>query len=83
MRPMTPIEQARAILGEHYRNYVVVVQDYDNPTSFDVLFSDPFAAHGLLSSANNYHEQYLNAGLEDLEEEWVWEDEEEDEQEWD
>ena len=83
MRPMTPIEQARAILGEHYRNYVVVVQDYDNPTSFDVLFSDPFAAHGLLSSANTYHEQYLNAGLEDLEEEWVWEDEDEDKQEWD
>lgn len=71
---MTPLEQARAILGEYYKNYVVIVQDYDNPTSYDVTFSDPYAAMGLLDCANNYHQTYLNVASNLVEEEWVWED---------
>lgn len=71
---MTPLEQARAILGEYYKNYVVIVQDYDNPTSYDVTFSDPYAAMGLLDCANNYHQTYLNVESSLVEEEWVWED---------
>jgi hypothetical protein len=71
---MTPLEQARAILGEYYKNYVVIVQDYDNPTSYDVTFSDPYAAMGLLDCANNYHQTYLNVESNLVEEEWVWED---------
>jgi len=76
---MTPLEQARAILGEYYKNYVVIVQDYDNPTSYDVTFSDPYAAMGLLDCANNYHQTYLNVESNLVEEEWVWEDDEEEE----
>jgi len=71
---MTPLEQARAILGEYYKNYVVIVQDYDNPASYDVTFSDPYAARGLLDCANNYHQTYLNVESNLVEEEWVWED---------
>ena len=74
MNGMTPLEQARAILGEYYKNYVVIVQDYDNPTSYDVTFSDPYAAMGLLDCANNYHQTYLNVESNLVEEEWVWED---------
>lgn len=70
---MTPVEQARAILGEYYKNYVVIVQDYDTPATYDVTFSDPYAALGLLECANNYHQTYLNSGNEPLEE-WVWDD---------
>ena len=31
MDDITPLEQATGILGEHFKNYVVIVQDADNP----------------------------------------------------
>lgn len=74
MNNPTPLEQAKALLGEHHRNYVIITQDDEEPTSYDVTFSDPYAARGLLDCANRYHEQYLMAGTE-IETEWVWEDE--------
>ena len=45
---MTPLEQAQALLGEHYRNYVIIVQTDDAPHTFDIAASDPFATTGLL-----------------------------------
>ena len=77
--PLSPLESAKAILGEHYKNYVIIVQDYESPTTYDVAFSDPYAAHGLLDCSNIYHKNYLNAGIADSECAWVWEEEEEEE----
>ena len=73
------LEQAKGILGEHYKNYVVIAQDEDIPTFFDCHYSDPFATYGLILEASKYHSAQMNA-IGQLEEvEWVWEDEEEDE----
>ena len=78
--PLSPLESAKAILGEHFKNYVIIAQDYDAPTSYEVAFSDPYAAHGLLDCANIYHQQYLNAGLDDEDVAWIWDEEDEEEE---
>jgi hypothetical protein len=78
--PLSPLESAKAILGEHFKNYVIIAQDYDSPTSYEVAFSDPYAAHGLLECANIYHQQYLNAGLDDEDVAWIWEEDDEEEE---
>lgn len=73
---ITPIDQATSILGEHYKNYVVIIQDYDLPSSFDIHYSDPFATKGLLDLTVKHHDAYLEGGISDeLDCEWVWEDE--------
>ena len=77
--PLSPLESAKAILGEHFKNYVIIAQEYETPTSYEVSFSDPYAAHGLLDCANIYHKTYLNAGLEDEDVAWIWEDDDEEE----
>lgn len=66
---MPPIDQASAILGEHYRNYVILFQDDDDPTGYDIAYSDPYSAKGLLEAATKYHNTYLEGGdvLEDAE----------------
>lgn len=77
---MPPIDQASAILGEHYRNYVILFQDDDDPTGYDMAYSDPYSAKGLLEAATKYHNTYLEGGdvLEDAE--WSeLDDDEEDE----
>ena len=73
---MNNIEQVQGILGEHYRNYVIVFQPEDDPTNFDIAFSDPYAAKGLLESATAYHNAYISGGTE-VDFEWV-EDEDDD-----
>ena len=75
---MTPIEHARAILGEHFRNYVIIVQPEEDPTFFDVLHSDPFAATGLLQEGLEWHKATMSAP----EEAFVWDEEDDDEDSW-
>jgi len=79
---MSPLEQASGILGEHFKNYVIIVQDDEVPSFFDCVHSDPFATTGLLLEATKYHHAQMDA-IGSLEEdiEWVTEDEEEDEEE--
>jgi len=66
------IEQAVAILGEHFRNYVVIASDEDEPLAYDIRFSDPYAASGLLRAASKYHENYIGDG--GVEEDWEWDE---------
>jgi len=66
-----PIEQAVAILGEHFRHYVVIASDDDTPLAYDVRFSDPYAASGLLNSATKYHESFISDGGE-VDDDWEW-----------
>lgn len=70
---LEPIEQAIAVLGEHFRHYVVIASDDDNPLAYDVRFSDPYAASGLLQSAKEHHETFLSGGGEE-EIDWDWEE---------
>ena len=77
---MTTLELAKAFLGEHYRNYVIIVQTDDAPHTFDMTSSDPFATTGLLNESVKYHEAFMNTfQLSDEDDyEWVEEDDEED-----
>ena len=34
MNTPTPLEQAKALLGEHNRNYVIITQSDDDPTVY-------------------------------------------------
>lgn len=71
------LKQVTGILGEHFRNYVVIASDDEAPLAYDVRFSDPYAAKGLLESATEYHENFISGGtnheLDDIE--WVTLDE--------
>ena len=67
---LEPIEQAISILGEHFRNYVIIASDEDKPLAYDIRFSDPYAADGLLRAATSYHEKYIGDG--GAEEDWDW-----------
>lgn len=76
---VTPLEKATSILGEHFKNYVVIFQDDANPCSYDFRYSDPYAAKGLLESCVKYHTTFLEGGeYVDLVDEWVWEDDDDD-----
>jgi len=58
---MTPLEQAQGILGEHYRNYIVIVQDDESPSVFEMGYSCPYATTGLMIEASKYHQSLLDA----------------------
>ena len=79
----TPLDQARAILGEHYRNYVIIAQPEEYPHTFEFVCSDSFATTGLLIESMKYHDAVMNT-FQPTEEvfewvdEWVEEEEEED-----
>ena len=77
------MRQVTGILGEHFRHYVLIASHDDSPITYDVRFSDPYAAKGLLESAAEYHESYISGGtgheLDDIE--WITVDEEEEDDE--
>lgn len=78
------LDKVTGILGEHFRNYVVIASDDESPLAYDVRFSDPYAAKGLLESATEYHESFITGGTpDDLDGiEWITiEDEEEEDDE--
>lgn len=81
----TPLDQARAILGEHYRNYVIIAQPEEYPHTFEFVCSDSFATTGLLIESMKYHDAVMNT-FQPLEDsfEWVEEDEEvsDEEEDW-
>jgi hypothetical protein len=77
---VTPLEKATSILGEHFKNYVVIFQEDDSPFSYDLRYSDPYAAKGLLDSCVKYYNTFLEGGeVLDSDFEWVWDDDEDDE----
>lgn len=78
------LDKVTGLLGEHFRNYVVIASDDESPLAYDVRFSDPYAAKGLLESATEYHESFITGGTpDDLDGiEWITiEDEEEEDDE--
>lgn len=77
MSTNTPIDQAKALLGEHYANYVIIVQPEPALSNYELTYSCPFATKTLLDLANNHQQTFLEGGT-DLEE-WVWEEEEDEE----
>ena len=76
----TPLDQARAILGEHYRNYVIIAQPEEMPHTFEFVCSDSFATTGLLLESIKYHDAVMNS-FQPTEDafEWIEEDSEEEE----
>ena len=79
---MTPLEQAQALLGEHYRNYVLIVQTEEAPHTFDMAASDPFATTGLLVESIKYHEAFMNT-FQTSDDDFEWVEEDDDEEEYD
>ena len=78
------LDDACAILGEHYRNYIVIVQDDDSPSLFDMAYSCPYATTGLMIEGSKYHQSLMNASNnpEDYIEWETEDDDDEDEDEW-
>ena len=79
---MTPLEQAQALLGEHYRNYVLIVQTEEAPHTFDMAASDPFATTGLLVESIKYHEAFMNT-FQTSDDDFEWVEEDDDEEDYD
>lgn len=81
MDAIDPLTQATGILGEHFKNYIVIVQDADNSEMFDMVHSDPFSTTGLLIEASKWHHAQLGAMSDPTDAyEWVEEEPEEDEE---
>jgi len=76
MSQLTPIEQARATLGEHYEHFVIITAQ-DN--EYDIVYNNVFAAKGLLVAAQHSLNDALACAEEDLE--LIWEEDEEEEEE--
>lgn len=76
MSQLTPIEQARATLGEHYEHFVIITAQ-DN--EYDIIYNNVFAANGLLVAAQHSLDDALSCAEEDLE--LIWEDDDEEEEE--
>jgi len=74
----TPLEQAQAILGEHYRNYVIIAQPEECQHTFEFVCSDSFATTGLLMESMKYHDAWMNT-FQPIEDDFEWLDEEEEE----
>jgi len=76
------LNQVCGILGEHFRNYVVIASDDESPLVYDVRFSDPYAAKGLLESATDYHDSFISGGTDHEHDDidWVTVDDEDDEE---
>ena len=79
---MTPLEQAQTILGEHYRNYVLIVQTEEAPHTFEIAASDPFATTGLLIESVKYHEAFMNT-FQTSEDDFEWVEEDDEEEDYD
>ena len=63
-----PLEQATGILGEHFKNYVVIVQDDETPEYFETRYSCPFATYGLMVEGSRQHQMTMATGcsIEDV-----------------
>ena len=72
---MEPIENARAILGEHMTHYVVLCVSPEAPSTLQIRTNDRFAASGLVQRAINILEE--NIVDEGWEIEWTIDDEDE------
>ena len=80
---MTPLEQAQALLGEHYRNYVLIVQTEEEPYTFNIASSDPFATTGLLIESIKYQEAFMNTFQASDDDDFEWVEEDDDEEDYD
>jgi len=76
---MPPLDKAQALLGEHYRNYVIIVQTEEAPHTFEIAASDPFATTGLLIESVKYHEAFMNTFQASDEDDFEWVDVDDDE----
>lgn len=56
---MDKLEHAKAILGEHFENFVLVVNDAEDPTISYTTFNNPYAAKTLLESGLKVVEDQL------------------------
>ncbi len=75
-----PLQQAKAILGEHYDNYVIIVNEH--PHECELEYNNSFAAHGLLTWAKNSIDNFYCESQDDEEDiEIVWDEDDEDSQE--
>tara|TARA_B100001769_G_scaffold42412_1_gene29575 strand:+ start:23847 stop:24104 length:258 start_codon:yes stop_codon:yes gene_type:complete len=68
---LTPIEQAQAILGEHFENYLIVASS--KPHECDVEYNNSFAAIGLCDIAQKVITEGLLPSAEN-EVDIVWDD---------
>lgn len=69
----TPLERAKAILGEHYENYVIMVV-HSETLEMEWDYDNPYSARGMSLSLNATLE--CLEGSEELDFEDLWQDDE-------
>ena len=70
----SPFKQAQAILGEHYDNYVIIVNEY--PHECEVEYNNAFAAVGMLNWATKTIDNYFTDVHSEEETEIDWDESE-------
>jgi|TARA_R110000744_G_scaffold4959_2_gene17575 hypothetical protein len=61
---MNPLEEVKAILGEHYENYVVAVVHSDE-MELEFAYDNPFACAGIVASLNEHMQDLKGTELLD------------------
>ncbi len=72
------IEDALAIIGEHCEHYTLIAVLPEYPAEVQLRYSSPFIVEGLTTEAQRLLEQEYSF---DTEIEYVWEDDEDEEEE--
>lgn len=70
---VNPLEQAQALLGEHYENYIVAVV-HPKEKELEFAYDNPYACVGILASLNEHMDDLKGTEMLD----WVTEDDEDD-----
>lgn len=74
----TPFEQVKAILGEHFDNYVVIINE--DPHECELEYNNAFAAKGMLEWAKNNIDSYYAEDHDDDNTEFIWDDDDDESQ---
>ena len=73
-----PLERLKSIAGEHFDNYVIIVDDPEVIEGCRFAFNNEFSATGLVLRASKLLQ---NAECSDVDNDWIWvEDDDEDDE---
>jgi hypothetical protein len=73
-----PLERLKAIAGEHFPNYVIIVDDDNVIEGCRFAFNNEFSATGLVLRASKL---LRSAECSDVDNDWIWVEDDDDDEE--
>ena len=73
-----PLERLKAIAGEHFQNYVIVVDDPNVMEGVRFAYNNEFSATGMIIRASKL---LKDSECSDVDTDWIWVEDEDDDNE--